>query len=71
MPEGYLTVAEAAKRLNRLPRNVRRWAQEGRIPGVLRQESPRGDYWLIPEAGLEQAYQAGVRTYRMTGRGEL
>ena len=33
---------------------VVRWAQTGIIPGVEKEETPRGPLWLIPESSLDR-----------------
>lgn len=48
-----LTVSEAAARIGASPISVRIWASRGRFPGAVKEETPVGSYWLIPEKSLE------------------
>jgi excisionase family DNA binding protein len=53
--DGYLTVDEAARRLNRSIEQVRRYLREGRLPG-----RRIGQQWFIEEAALA-AWRPGRR----------
>ena len=57
--DAYLTAAEAAERLGRPVRILRRWAAGGRIPGVVK----RGGIFLIPATSLPLIT---IRKYRLT-----
>ena len=59
--EGYVTVAEAARRLNRSIEQVRRYLREGKLPG-----RRIGLQWFIEERALE----GGVVTRRAGGVSE-
>lgn len=48
-----LTVHEVAEKLGAGVGSVRVWAWKGRFPGARKETTPLGDYWLIPEAALE------------------
>lgn len=48
-----LTVHEVAERLSAGVGSVRVWAWKGRFHGARKETTPLGDYWLIPEAALE------------------
>jgi hypothetical protein len=47
-----LSVRDVAERLGAAESSVRLWADQGRFKGAVRQESPRGPYWSIPEDSL-------------------
>jgi excisionase family DNA binding protein len=47
-----LTVKQAAARLGASEGAVRAWCIAGRLPGAKKEESPIGEYWLIPESAL-------------------
>ena len=49
-PDGYLTVAQAAKRLGVAERTVRKLIEDGQVLAVLPQGRERG--MLIPETAL-------------------
>lgn len=48
-----LTVREVAERLGAAVVSVRVWANKGKFPGAKKEETPAGDYWLIPETDLK------------------
>lgn len=48
-----LTVKEVAERIGAAPISVRIWVNKGRFPGAKLEESPAGQYWLIPETAIE------------------
>ena len=50
----YLTVKEAAKRVNRTPNTIRTWIKQGYLDGVETQKNPEGgaDMYIIPELEL-------------------
>jgi excisionase family DNA binding protein len=48
-----LTAAQVAERLNVGRSTVNLWCRQGRFPGARVEESPVGDYWLIPESDLK------------------
>lgn len=54
MEEGYLTTAQAAARLGVTRRLVRQLCKAGRLEGVKRKETERGDVWLVPVATVEK-----------------
>jgi len=49
-----LTVSEVAGRLGESDRTIRNWIGGDVFAGVVREETPRGPYWLIPEAALDR-----------------
>jgi hypothetical protein len=49
-----LTVKEVAARLGATDGAVRAWCIAGRFPGADKQQSPIGEFWLIPESALAQ-----------------
>ena len=49
--EGMITVAEAARRLNRSIEQVRRYLREGKLKG-----QRIGNQWFVEESGLGAAY---------------
>lgn len=58
VPEGMVTVAEAAKLLHRSIEQVRRYLREGKLPG-----QRIGQQWFIPKAALE-SWQSGASFYQ-------
>jgi hypothetical protein len=48
-----LTTAQVADRLDTPERTVRLWCKQGRFTGARNVETPRGNYWLIPESALK------------------
>ena len=48
-----LTTGQVAERVNASERTVRLWCKQGLFPNARTQETPFGDYWLIPESDLE------------------
>jgi excisionase family DNA binding protein len=51
--KGELTAAQVAERLDVGRSTVNLWCRQGRFPGAHVEESPVGDYWLIPESDLK------------------
>lgn len=60
-----LTTKELAERLNTAERVARRWCEENRFPNARKEQSPRGDYWLIPESDLEN-FQKPIRGRKLS-----
>lgn len=58
VPEGMVTVAEAAKILNRSIEQVRRYLREGKLPG-----QRIGQQWFIPKDALS-SWQDGTSLYQ-------
>jgi hypothetical protein len=56
--EKMLTAREAAERIGASIISVRVWVAAGRFPGAVKEETPVGSYWLIPESALE-GFQMG------------
>lgn len=54
IPEGMITVQEAARRLNRSIEQVRRYLREGKLKG-----QRIGQQWFIPSKALEMGYRPG------------
>ena len=52
--EEYISVAEAAERINRAQRTVREWCRWGWIVGA-RKLDKKGKGWIIPAGSLEGA----------------
>ncbi|MGH9760409.1 MAG: helix-turn-helix domain-containing protein [Blastocatellia bacterium] len=48
-----LTTGEVAKRLGAGISSVKLWANHGKFPGAVREQTPVGSYWMIPETALE------------------
>lgn len=48
-----LTLADAARRAGRDPRTLRRWLNEGRLPGAQRTTDGATDVWAIPAAEVD------------------
>lgn len=48
-----LTTGEVAKRLGAAISSVKLWANQGKFPGAIREQTPVGSYWMIPEAALK------------------
>jgi excisionase family DNA binding protein len=48
-----LTTTQAAERLDTPERTVRLWCKQGRFTGARSVDTPRGNYWLIPESALK------------------
>uniref|UniRef100_A0A831T7C2 DNA-binding protein n=1 Tax=Thermorudis peleae TaxID=1382356 RepID=A0A831T7C2_9BACT len=65
----YLTVAEAAKRLDASETSVRRWANEGKLPVV---RVSRLGWRLIPAPAVEELARrrAAERATKRGGAGE-
>ena len=47
-----LTVREVATKLDAAPVSVRMWANQGKFPGAVKESTPFGDFWMIPETAL-------------------
>jgi excisionase family DNA binding protein len=48
-----LTAAQVAERLEVGRSTVNLWCRQGKFPGARVEESPVGDYWLIPASDLK------------------
>jgi Helix-turn-helix domain len=48
-----LTTAQVAKRLGVAQVTVNVWCIKGRFPHAVREETPRGPVWMIPEGDLK------------------
>jgi excisionase family DNA binding protein len=48
-----LTTTQVAERLNTPERTIRLWCKQGRFTGARSVDTPRGNYWLIPESALK------------------
>lgn len=59
IPEGMITVAEAARRLGRSIEQVRRYLREGKLKG-----QRIGQQWFIEERSLEVNYQPSGRRFQ-------
>lgn len=59
MEEKMLTTKEVAERIGVKYTTVMLWIREGKLAGVVRQESPRGHYWLIPESSIVDIKKRG------------
>jgi hypothetical protein len=51
--EKMLTVKEAAAKIGAAEISVRIWAKGGRFPGARKEQTPMGEYWVIPENALK------------------
>ena len=49
----YLTIGEFARAVGAPYQTVVGWAKQGVIPGIRREETPRGPVWLIPPKALD------------------
>lgn len=47
-----LTTREVAERIGVKYPTVMLWIKKERLPGAVKENSPRGAYWLIPESAL-------------------
>lgn len=54
-----LTTTEVAERMGVSYQTVMSWHRNGKLPNAIRETSPRGDYWLIPETDLEGLTKRG------------
>ncbi len=52
-----LTTAEVAKQLGVAQVTVSVWCNQGRFPNAVREETPRGPVWMIPERDLKSFKQ--------------
>ena len=57
MRKKKMTTTEFAKASGLPYTTVVRWAQDGVIPGVEREDTPRGPVWLIPPESLDRLEQ--------------
>jgi excisionase family DNA binding protein len=48
-----LTAAQVAERLDVGRSTVNLWCRQGRFPGARVENSPVGQYWLIPESDIK------------------
>jgi hypothetical protein len=48
-----LTTAQVAERLDAPERTIRLWCKQGLFTGARSVDTPRGNYWLIPETALK------------------
>lgn len=48
-----LTTAEVAQRLGVAQVTVSVWCNQGKFPNAVREDTPRGPVWLIPEGDLK------------------
>jgi uncharacterized protein YjcR len=48
-----LTTKQVAEKLNVKQVTVRAWCDKGLFANARKETSPRGDYWVIPEADLK------------------
>lgn len=47
-----LTTKEVAERIGVKYPTVMLWLRENKLAGAVKETSPRGDYWLIPESSI-------------------
>jgi excisionase family DNA binding protein len=57
--EKMLTTKEVAERIGVKYPTVMLWIRENKLAGVIKETSPRGDYWLIPESSLTGIVKRG------------
>jgi len=60
-----LTTKEVAERIGVKYTTVMLWLRENKLAGAVKEDSPRGEYWLIPEssiAGIKKRGQGRPRT---------
>jgi excisionase family DNA binding protein len=50
--EKMLTIREAAAAVGAAEITIRKWAKAGKLKGARLEESPAGQYWLIPESAI-------------------
>ena len=48
-----LTTKQAAEKIGVKQVTVRSWCEKGLFKNARKENSPRGEYWIIPEADLE------------------
>ncbi len=48
-----LTTNEVAEQMGVAYTTVMLWLREGKLPGAVKREHPRGDYWEIPASDLK------------------
>ena len=54
-----LTTKEVAERIGVTYSAVMLWIKEGKLPGAVKESSPRGEYWLIPETAIRSIKKRG------------
>jgi excisionase family DNA binding protein len=54
-----LTTKEVAERIGVKYTTVMLWLRENKLPGAVKEPSPRGEYWLIPEASIAGIQKRG------------
>lgn len=47
-----LTTKEVAERIGVKYPTVMLWIRENKLAGAVKESTPRGDYWLVPESSL-------------------
>jgi excisionase family DNA binding protein len=70
MTDTWLTIKAAAERLGVAIPTVRVWCRQGRFPHAIREETPRGPVWRIPErdvASFERPPMGRPRKERIAG----
>ena len=48
-----LTTKQIAEEYKVAERAVRRWCENGKFPNARKEQTPRGDYWLVPDTDLK------------------
>ncbi len=66
--EKMLTTKEVAERIGVKYPTVMLWIRENKLAGAMKETSPRGDYWLVPESSLAGIVKRGQgRPKKVTG----
>jgi excisionase family DNA binding protein len=62
-----LTTKEVAERIGVKYTTVMLWLREKKLPGAMKEDSPRGYYWLIPESSISGIQKRGQGRPRKDG----
>lgn len=54
-----LTTRQVAEKVGVTYSAVMLWLREGKLPGAVKESSPRGEYWLIPESAIRGIKKRG------------
>src|SRR5690349_16730555 len=57
--EKMLTTKEVAEKIGVKYPTVMLWIRENKLAGAVKETSPRGDYWLVPESSLAGIVKRG------------
>jgi hypothetical protein len=62
-----LTTKQVAERIGVKYTTVMLWLREKKLAGAVKESSPRGDYWLIPETSIAGIQKRGQGRPRKEG----